>query len=299
MRSNRLAGRILAGVPVWLAMNACAGPVVTVPPLTPTPSGTHRVGKFVWQDLLTDDVAAAKRFYAGLFGWEFAVADDDSTYTVILHRGRAIGGMVATADLEAHVNSSQWLGSLSVADVDRAVDVVKNSGGAVRATPRDLPERGRIAVVTDPQGALVAFVRSGGGDPDDREAMPGEWLWSELWTTDTDAAMSFYETLVGYTRQRVDGGVTVPYYLLSAGDAPRAGVLEIPFDGVRPNWLPYVRVDDPAALAARVESLGGRVLIPVREETRGGTVALIADPTGGVLAIQKWPLEADERDGGR
>ncbi len=298
MRVNRLSGRILTGLPVWLVMTACAGPAITVPPLTPTPSGTHRVGKFVWRDLLTDDVAAAKNFYAELFGWEFAVVDDDSTYTVILHRGRAIGGLVATADLEAQVNSSQWLGSLSVADVDRAVDEVKNSGGVVHASPRDVPERGRMALVTDPQGALVAFVRSGGGDPDDREATPGGWLWSELWTSDTGAAMSFYETLVGYTRERIDDDED-PYHILSAGDAPRAGVMEIPFDGVNTNWLQYVRVDDPAALAARVESLGGRVLIPVAEETRGGTVALIEDTTGGVLAIQKWPLEADERNGGR
>jgi predicted enzyme related to lactoylglutathione lyase len=59
---------------------------------------------------------------------------------------------------------------------------------------------------------------------------------------------------------------------------------------VEPNWLPYVRVEDPAAMAARVASLGGRVLIPPSSGIRGGTLAVILDPTGGAMALQKWPL---------
>jgi hypothetical protein len=54
--------------------------------------------------------------------------------------------------------------------------------------------------------------------------------------------------------------------------------------------LAYVRVADPAATAARAAQLGGRVLIAPRSDLRNGTLALIADPTGAVLALQKWPL---------
>ncbi len=151
-----------------------------MPPLTPTPTGTQQVGKFVWFDLLTDDVPGVARFYRGLFGWEFATSSDDSTYTVILHRGTPIGGVVYTDRLAQDVKTSQWLSSISVPDIEEAVELVRTSGGVVHAKPRDLPERGRVAVVTDPQGALVAFVRADGGDPPDREAAPGDWLWSEL-----------------------------------------------------------------------------------------------------------------------
>ena len=45
-----------------------------------------------------------------------------------------------------------------------------------------------------------------------------------------------------------------------------------------------------AGLAARAVSLGGRLLIAPRAEVRGGTLAVIADPTGGAFALQKWPL---------
>jgi predicted enzyme related to lactoylglutathione lyase len=66
-----------------------------------------------------------------------------------------------------------------------------------------------------------------------------------------------------------------------------------------PNWLPYVRVADPAAVAARVEALDGEVLIAPADSVRAGSVALIADPSGAVLAVQKWPVEDDERMGMR
>ncbi len=72
----------------------------------------------------------------------------------------------------------------------------------------------------------------------------------------------------------------------------RAGLLQLPpeLEGVQPNWLPYVRVEDPAALAAKVLSLGGTVVIAPRAEIRNGTLAIVTDPTGAALALQKWPI---------
>jgi hypothetical protein len=43
-------------------------------------------------------------------------------------------------------------------------------------------------------------------------------------------------------------------------------------------------------MAAKVAALGGRVILPPRPEIRNGTVAIVADPTGGAVALQKWPL---------
>ena len=111
-----------------VAVSACAAGV-TVPPLTPTPTGTEQVGKFVWFDLLTDDVQGVARFYRGLFGWEFATSSDDSTYTVILHRGTPIGGVVYTDRLAQDVKTSQWLSSLSVPDIEGAVEEIRGAGG--------------------------------------------------------------------------------------------------------------------------------------------------------------------------
>jgi len=58
-------------------LSACTTTKVIVPPVTDPPTNTHLTGEFVWYDLITSDVAAAKRFYGGLFGWEFEAAGKD------------------------------------------------------------------------------------------------------------------------------------------------------------------------------------------------------------------------------
>lgn len=282
---RRGAWRFALALPLLLAV--CAKPIV-LPPLPAAASGAHLTGKFIWRDLLTDDVGAAKRFYAGLFGWEFTDVADGA-YVVITHRGRPIGGIVA-AETKVKVDVSQWVSWLSVPDVDAAARAVRDAGGAVLRGPMDLEGRGRLVVVTDPQGALLVLARTTDGDPADAEAGVGDWLWTELWTHDRDASLPFYGGLVGYGVDETDLGDGEAYTVLTADGTPRAGVVENPFEQVPTHWLPYVRVADPSAVVQRVTELGGRVLVEPGDERRKGTAAIVADPTGAAFTIQRWPL---------
>ena len=72
-------------------------PTLELTPVTDSPTGIHLQGKFVWNDLLTDDLAAAKVFYGQLFGWTF---EQLAGYTVIKNNHHSIGGMVEIRDLE-------------------------------------------------------------------------------------------------------------------------------------------------------------------------------------------------------
>ncbi len=296
------AARALASKRLWriaplillLALSTILGCTrrIVVPPVTPTPTGTYHTGMFVWFDLLTDNVRAVKHFYGDLLGWEFE--DDgkaDPLYTVITHQGVPIGGIVASEQLDREVRRSRWVGYLSVPDVDEAVAYVREQGGVVHTKAVNLRHRGRMAVVSDPQGAVLALVRTENGDPADvtaEELVVGRWFWNELWTSDLDAATSFYQELAGY-EQEVFGAVEgSTYYLMRRDERPRAGILKIPFEGVFPNWLPYVMVADPSAVAGRVEGLGGQVLLRPEGVSHGGS-AIIADPTGAAFAVQKWP----------
>ncbi len=69
-----------------------------------------------------------------------------------------------------------------------------------------------------------------------------------------------------------------------------AGILPIGERKITPNWLPYIRVTDPTAAAARAEQLGGRILLPASPDIRNGSVAVIADPGGAAVALQRWPI---------
>jgi predicted enzyme related to lactoylglutathione lyase len=175
------------------ALTACSSKLPVVPPVSPTATGTHHVGKFVWYDLITHDVDAAERFYGALLGWEFHDADGDRRYITILHQGRAIGGMAQVKREAEEANVTQWVSWLSVADVDDATAAAAAAGATVLREPRDIPERGRFALVSDPQGAIVALLRSGTGDPPDADDVAAnEWLWTELWTHDVADAFAFY-----------------------------------------------------------------------------------------------------------
>lgn len=290
--------RIVLSVILSLVVSACSG--LRLSPVTAEPTSNWIPGKFVWHDLITHDVSAVKLFYAGVFGWRFEDLPGTDRYTLIRHDGRMIGGIVYSDRKVDGKPVSQWVSLMSVPDVDQAVDRVREVGGRIYAGPRDIDDRGRLAIVGDPEGAVFGVVRATGGDPPDREAEIGEWLWTELWSDDREAAGKVYSTLAGYeldTRETVAGK---PYHVFRRDGAPRAGLLLNPFpEEVTPLWLPYVRVANPAAVVAKVEGLGGQVLVQPDPKHRQGTVAIIADPTGAEVAVQKWPIDgagADDDD---
>ena len=191
---------------------------------------------------------------------------------------------------------------MSVDDVDAAVAVIVQAGGSVNMEPWDNPTRGRMALVTDPQGALVVFLRSVGGDPPNLDAdnlVSNRWMFTELWAHDPSAAVEVYGAVAGYTAERVTVGPINDYVVLKRDGRTRAGVNQLPWEEVQSNWLPYVKVEDPTATAARVEALGGRILFPPSPEVRNGSVALVMDPMGAAFAIQKWPPEGGTEGGAR
>lgn len=274
----------------------CAAVSVNLPPITESPTGEHHDGRIVWHDLLTNTPEASRRFYAELFGWEFENPGFDfgiggGDYMLIRHNGRLIGGIVDTRALGKRENISQWVTTMSVSDIDAAVARVAGAGGTVMAEPASIGSRGQMAVVGDPTGAVFALIQTSEGDPAELEPDLDGWLWDELWTNDVARATGFYQDVVGFqhTDHAIDGADR-NYRVLRAGDRPRAGVLDNPFEGERPVWVNYLRVSDPSAVTKRVEDLGGRVLLETQSRPIGGQVAFIAGPSGAGVALQTWPL---------
>jgi predicted enzyme related to lactoylglutathione lyase len=279
---------------IFVFFSSCTTTKIIVPPMITSPTNTYFAGQFVWYDLVTTDIAGVKKFYGELFGWEFEGEDRaDAPYTVIKNNGTPIGGIVYSENAK-RIKGSRWLSYLSVNDVDSAVNLAKQNGAVVHREPFEFENRGRTAVIADPQGALVVLIRSYVGDPAASEPPFNTWLWTELFTRDLKAAASFYEKLVGYRAEEYESGVDVPYYVFRKNDRAKAGMVGIPWENVKPNWLPYVRVEDPASLAKKVESLGGMLILAPGDDIRKGSVAIIADPSGAAIAIQKWPFQDAE-----
>ncbi len=299
-----MAGRnAFLAVLTLLMAGACTTVAIDLPAITETSTGQRLPGKIVWRDLLTDDPAASQRFYGTLFGWTFQSVglasglEKDSSYTLIRHNGKLIGGMIDTIALNGRDDVSQWVVLMSVADIDAAVDEAEAEGGTVITPPTDLQQRGTVAVLRDAQGALVGLFQTRDGDPPDAEPALGGFLWDELWTTDVDDAGRFYGALTGlkpsvYTTEGAEAG----YLLLKADETERAGVMKNPLDGLDPVWVSYIRVADPAAVTARVGDLGGRTLVEAQPRPLGGTVAFIAGPSGAGIALQTWPPDSNDEE---
>jgi predicted enzyme related to lactoylglutathione lyase len=248
------------------------------------------LGKFVWHDLITDDPEGAQRFYAGLLGWEFerTTHPRGGDYVLIQRDGRYVGGMVRVED-PVGADYSRWLPYLSVADVDAAVRYTESAGGSAVLGPLEIGNIGRAAAVRDPQGAVLGLLRSRVGDPDDSMAAgAGQIVWNELLAADEVDAAAFYESLAGLQAQTVSrrGG---EYTLLRAGGRERGGIMQRPDPRVTPLWLTHFAVADVSAAAAKAEALGGRVLLAPSPDLREGTLAVVTDPGGAILALQQWP----------
>jgi len=247
------------------------------------------VGKVVWNDLVTQDLDVARRFYGGLFGWTFeqSTAPGGKPYLLARSGHIFVAGMLAVNSPSKDVVLSRWLPYMSVSDVDASVAKATAGGATVLVSARDV-NLGRVAVISDREGAVLGLARSRIGDPDDTTTAPGPGrvVWTELLANDPASASQFYQTVIGVGAHTIErhGG---PYTLLSERGTDRAGILKNPSDDAAPVWLTYFGVKDPVSAAARVEALGGKVILRPSPQLRDGTMAVVTDPTGALFALQK------------
>jgi predicted enzyme related to lactoylglutathione lyase len=250
-------------------------------------------GRFVWHDLMTRDVSAAKRFYGGLFGWQFEdTKRGDHPYVLARLDGDPVAGIV---DVSALPDAApQWISFMAVPDVDKTVALVMFGGGKVLAEPREVASIARAAVVSDPQGAPLGVAqlhREIRGVVDPTRPVANRFFWQEYLAGDATKALDFYKRLAGYESTITDARLGVEYHVLKTATRPRAGLFQLPDSSdVLPTWLPYVLVEYPGVLAQQVPGLGGRILLPADPARRNNSLAVIADPGGAPLALQRYPF---------
>ena len=262
-----------------------------LPPLVQPANAEHHVGKVIWVDLVTPDLASAKRFYSGLFGWTFRdIHGGETDYAVAFLDGQPVGGLLHRLVPPGEHRQPAWLAFIAVRDVDAAKRTALAHGAKVVVEPRSYPQRGRQAVFADPEGAVFAVLASSSGDPPDFLAAPGEWIWSSLHAANPDTAAAFYQTLFGYDVFDLPSDDGLEHVILSTDDYARASVNALPSDSSRrhPHWLNFVRVVDAVGVAAKAVALGGRVLVEPHIDRHGGKVAVVADPTGAPFGLMEW-----------
>jgi predicted enzyme related to lactoylglutathione lyase len=248
---------------------------------------SYAPGTFCWADLGSPAAAAAKRFYTSLFGWtaEDRPMGPDAAYTMLNLEGRAVAALYQQDPAQPGA-PPHWLSYISVGHVNDVARRAKELGGTVLLDPFDVLDVGRMAMVQDPTGAVVALWEPRGHAGAGIAGEPGSICWNELATTDVARAGAFYESLLGWGAETRPMGAT-SYTMFAHEGAPRGGMMAIApeWGPVSPNWRVYFAVSDCEGQTALAQSLGGSVRVPPTDAPGVGRFSVLADPQGAVFAV--------------
>ncbi|MDN3202821.1 VOC family protein [Algoriphagus sediminis] len=277
---KRISLFILLGTIIFACSQGAAPPIDTEIATSPY---TH--GRVVWHNLASPDPEASASFYEAVFGWN-AVPYGEGNRKVWVYQksGEPIALM---AQYRTKDGSGEWIGAISVPNVDEAVEKARSMGAAVLEDTRVSESLGTVGFIQDAQGANISFIKFTNGDPEPGFPETDDFLGLELWSNNPEESISFYTDIIGYQTAKMDG-VGIDYTMFQMDGKNCASVMQNPAEDTRSHWVPYVRVSDLNATVAKVKSAGGTMLVEPSPEIRGGTAALFLDPTGAPMAIQVY-----------
>ena len=266
------------------------------PASTASSSSSSGRGDFIWYELMTTDPEGAKTFYDAVVGWSFGEAVPEFNGYRMIGRsdGKAAGGVLPlTAEMQEHGARPAWLGYVCVDDVDQAVASIEGAGGKALMPAFDIPNVGRIAMVTDPQGAPFYVMRPTppANDPSAESDVfsvdqPQRVRWNELSTTDADAALDFYRREFGWGQEGdMDMGEMGKYRFIQSHGVNIGAVMRKPPQMPVSLWTYYIGVDDIDRAAEAIKAGGGQIFNGPME-IPGGEFALNAlDPQGASFGL--------------
>jgi uncharacterized protein len=257
----------------------------------------NKHGDFIWYELMTADADAAESFYGKVIGWKSRSAGmPDMDYRFFSSSDSTdpkdgVGGYMAiTPEMAAGGARPCWVGYVAVDDVDKTVASIVASGGSELLPAFDLEHVGRMAMVTDPQGAPF-YVMRGVTDQTSYsfasdEPKLGHCVWNELATSDQAGAVAFYRQQFGWRQEGdMDMGPLGKYQFIVHGRSMIGAVMPKMPEMPMCAWTYYFRVANIDTAAATIKSERG-TMIQEPTEIPGGEFSLTAmDPHGAVFGL--------------
>ncbi|MBW8702716.1 27 kDa antigen Cfp30B [Streptomyces sp. MBT84] len=221
-----------------------------------------------WIDAHVPDVEAGKRFYGGLFGWDF---EDGRGSVWARSGGETVAALVPKRDGRM---PTVWTVYFATPDATALSGRIRSAGGRIVVPPTPVDSLGTMALAADPEGAVFGLWQAGTHPGFGRRHEPGSFTWAELYARDTAAANTFY---TGLFHDALFGPDAVP-------DFGRAPLLDVFPAEMPPHFLVHFGVADGAAALGVLGRLGGRVQVPPFE-TSYGRVAVVTDDQGASFAL--------------
>jgi predicted enzyme related to lactoylglutathione lyase len=267
-----------------------------------------------WVDTSQPDPEAAVGFYRELFGWELEDVmppDAPGRYFMARIRGgevAAVGSIPEGAPQMATWNTYVWVES-----ADETAAKVRDAGGTVLMEPFDVMDSGRMAMLSDPEGAVLFAWQPNQHRGARIVNEHGALNFNGLNTRAAEAAKSFYGKVFGWGVLDLGGAEmwTLPGYgdhLEQDNPGLRKQTVEmggpedfvdvvasinpIPEDqpDTPPHWSVTFMVDDADAIAAKAAELGGNVVVPPFDAP-WVRMSVISDPQGATFIASKFVPE--------
>ena len=264
-----------------------------------TTAGPNPKGDYIWYELMTPDPEGSKKFYDLVVGWNIGegAAEYNGYRMINTSDGGFAGGVLPLTDeMQQHGARPTWLGYTHVPDVDGAVTSIEQAGGKALVPAMDIPNVGRIAMVTDPQGAPFYVMKpippAGEENAQSDVFSPdkaGRCAWNELSTSDAVAALEFYSSQFGWEKgDAMPMGDKGDYrfinhhgLMLGAIFPTAAGTMP----DQPPHWRYYFRVPSIAAAKTAAEQGGGTITAGPMEVPGGDHIIIGTDPQGAEFAL--------------
>ena len=247
------------------------------------------LGRPLWFELMTTDMKAAEAFYRPVVGWT-AVPFEGSPqpYSMFTRSGEVpVAGFMTKPD---EVDAPPfWAMYIGVPALEDAAAHVKRLGGREMSPVIEVPDIGRMQMMTDPQGAAFYIYEPASTDqPPEGAPDVGEASWLELMTTDVPAAMTFYNDVFGWQpSEAMDMGELGTYQMFNRPHGMIGGMMNKPPElaAVPPNWQIYFRVPDINAAVERIKANGGQILNGPMEVPGGDWIVNAMDPQGAAFSL--------------
>ncbi|MCB0828718.1 MAG: VOC family protein [Solirubrobacterales bacterium] len=243
-----------------------------------------------WIDIAAPDVDAAAAFYEDLFGWQTSEAADPEEaggYRMFSQDGKAVAGLMP---IQNEGQPPAWTTYVTVEDADETAGKVREAGGSVMMEPMDVMTAGRMAIFSDPEGAVFAIWQPRDHIGSELVNEPISLTWNELRSRDPEGAKRFYSEVfdwdtAGYSA--MEGYVIWSIGELEPGNG-KGGMIDMAATGapddMPPHWDVAFAVDDADAVAARCTELGGTVnMAPF--DSPVGRMAALQDPAGAPFTV--------------
>ncbi|MGO4119583.1 VOC family protein [Arthrobacter sp. YAF16] len=246
-------------------------------------------GEVCWADLQTSDVAAAKEFYAAIFGWRYEdqpTPDGRSFAQAFL--GQELVTVIAPQNPQQQRAAApgQWNVYFAVDDAAGLAAELPHTGGVLEFGPEAVDGTGVMVFFAPPGGGTTGAWQAGTHFGTARSEEAGALAWVELLTPEPEAAVGFFQQLFRHevTEYPQDDGGT--YTTLMVDGTEVAGIATVPAAerNLEPGWQVYFGVPSVAEAVATARAAGGVVLIEPADD-EAGAIATVRDPQGGVFSV--------------